>query len=213
MLRFNPQTILGARSLPIPRRPRPSPRRDIPLIHLAQRHGDDPIIAVDFVTVYYSSKDTEATVSGLEIFGSEIFKAVEADMTSQHYLDNYAASGNLYSDEACFAVDKIFGFFKISAGESMTKASKSSYTDGAPKDPLKEIGSVFHVYDLVFVYFFIAAGFTLLTMTILIALTKKNKSAGDYAAIALRAIVGLALTLVAAVERNYTAQEHFLFSI
>ncbi|KAL8926704.1 MAG: hypothetical protein Q9208_002778 [Pyrenodesmia sp. 3 TL-2023] len=80
-------------------------------------------------------------------------------------------------------------FFERVCKASVTKASKSSYTIGAPKDPLKNLGSVFHVYDVVFVCFFVAAGCALLTMAILIALTKKNKCAGDYAAIALRAVV------------------------
>lgn len=179
-------------------------------------------LALGFGTVYNSSNDTDTIASNLGLFATEIFNAVEADVSKYNitsYLSNLAASGDPNSDEAYLALADIFAslqtavfkFFKISAAESVVKASKSN-TDGAPKDPFKDLGSVFHVYDLVFVYFFVAAGCTLLMMAILIALAKKNKCAGDYAAIALRAIVGLALTLVAAVKGNYTAQEHFLFS-
>lgn len=136
------------------------------------------------------------------------------------FLSDLAASPNPNSNAAWYASDDIFAtlqtavfkYYKISAAESSAKADSSHYINGAPHDPFKDLGSVFHVYDLVFVYFFIAAGCTLLMMAILIALAKKNKCGGDYAAIALRGAVGFALALLAAVKGDYSAQEHFLYS-
>ena len=135
------------------------------------------------------------------------------------YLTALKESGDPNSDKALESASDILvtlanatlKYFKI-AGSKASQTAKSLADPATPKDPFKDLSSVLHVYDLVFVYFFIAAGCTLLMMAVLVFAAKKNKCAGDYAAVALRAVVGLALTLVAAVKGNYTAQEHFLYS-
>lgn len=179
------------------------------------------LLDVNFTGLYYSSNDTVVIASDLGYAATTLFKELEVDGSKYNitsYLGDLAASGDPTSDDALFAAGEILAvmytevlkYFKISAAKSATKAS--SFTDGGPKDPFKDIDSILHVYDLVFVYFFVAAGCTLLMMAVLIALAKKNKCSGDYAAIALRAVVGVGLACVAAVKGNYTAQEHFLYS-
>lgn len=49
-------------------------------------------------------------------------------------------------------------------------------------------------------------------MAILIAISKKGKCAGDYAAILLRLDVGCALAMISIVKINTAAQQDFLYT-
>lgn len=131
--------------------------------------------------------------------------------------DALAASVNLDSEQAINATREIFGlllrsilkYFNLKGSK---KDSKINFSSDAVKDPFQDLESIDAVYDLIFVYFFVAAGCTLLMMSILIALAKKNKCLGDYAAIALRAVVGLGLAGVAGVKGNNESTGRFLWS-
>lgn len=131
--------------------------------------------------------------------------------------DALAASVDMDSEQAINATREIVGlllrsifqFFSLKPPKMDTKVNLAPNT---LNDPFKDINSSLHVYDLVFVYFFVAAGCTLLMMSILIALAKKNKCLGDYVAIILRAVVGLGLAGVAGLKGHPTSQERFLMS-
>lgn len=147
-----------------------------------------------------------------DIIAAESFKS-----NISFAFDTLAASVDMNSEQAFNASEEIVGlllrstlkFFNIKASK---KATQMSFSPDARMDPFQHIESVLHVYDLVFVYFFVAAGCTLLMMSILIALAKKKKCLGDYVAIVLRAVVGLGLAGLAGIKGNATIQERFLMS-
>ncbi|KAG8526054.1 uncharacterized protein KY384_000816 [Bacidia gigantensis] len=142
---------------------------------------------------------------------------LQADLTKYNitpYVDALVASGNATSDEAFNDADQIlntittaiFKYFKIEAPKSMAKKASGD------KDPFSDLTTILSVYDLVFQYFFAAAGCTLVMMAIMVALSKKGKVAGDYAVISIRAVIGAGLALVALVSTNYTARDNFLYT-
>lgn len=146
----------------------------------------------------------------------------EADATKfnvSQYINALSSSGNITSEEAVSAIDGIaltimnviLSYFKIKAPKKASKKA-SKPQDPSNKDPYVVLGNAISVYDTVMIYFFVAAGLTLIIMGLQIALAKKRKCAGDYAAIVLRLVVGLALALTALVTTNVNHQEHFLYS-
>lgn len=126
-----------------------------------------------------------------------------------------AASVDVDSEQALKAIGDIVGmllrsivqFFNLKAPKKDTPI-----TFTGPTDPFSYVNSVFHVYDLVFVYFFVAAGCTLLMMSVLIALAKKNKCLGDYVVITLRAVVGIGLASIVALKGHSPSMERFIMS-
>lgn len=179
-------------------------------------------LILDFVKIYDSSNDTLVLAARFSNFSEASLKTVEADVSKfnvTQYIYDLAAEPEWDSDPAYVAVEDIFGtlisatfkFFKI-------QASKKDLSQSQPKgsavklDPLTDLYNALKVYDLVFVYFFIAAGLTLILMAVLIALAKKGKCAGDYTAILLRLVVGCGLAMISIVKVNTAAQQNFLYS-
>ena len=72
--------------------------------------------------------------------------------------------------------------------------------DDLPPD--EKLYEVFSTYDLVYEYFFLAAGLTLVMLAVLLWLGKKEKTIGEYSSIALRCIVGLGLCLLVLMETS-----------
>ncbi len=172
--------------------------------------------------IYYSSPNTTVIASALGTFASDMYTDFDADASKYNvttFLSRLAASGDPNSAAARYASADIFAtletaalkYFHIEGAKAAVKTS-ASYTTGAPKDPFKDLKSVAHVYDLVYVYFFVAAGCTLLMMAALIAVSKRNKCLGDYVAVALRGTVGFALACVAGVIGNYNPHTRYLYS-
>lgn len=135
--------------------------------------------------------------------------------------DSLAASASLTSEPAVKAMEEIFGllirslfkFFNLKAPKKESKGDSFSGNATALKDPFQDLRAFVQVYDVVLVYFFVAAGCTLLMMAILIVLGKKNKCLGDYVAIVLRATLGLGLAgIIAALQRDGTSLQRFLLS-
>lgn len=171
--------------------------------------------------IYSSSNDTRVLAAEFSDISKDILKAVDADLSkfnvTQYIYD--LAESEWDSDAAWVAVNDILGtlinatfkYFKIQA--SKKDLSQSQPKDSAVKpDPLTDLYNALKVYDLVFVYFFIAAGLTLILMAVLIALAKKGKCAGDYTAILLRLVVGCGLAMISIVKVNTAAQQNFLYS-
>ena len=177
-----------------------------------------------FDEVYSLSNDTSLLADSFRESSKVLYKLVEADESKYNissYLTSLKDAGDPNSDKAIEAFYNIFftlanaalKFFKISEPKASSKTNPfDTTTPSLPKDPSKVYSSQLHVYDLVFVYFFVAAGITLIMLSILITIAKKNKCAGDWAAIALRAVVGVGLALVAAVKGNLTFQEHYMYT-
>lgn len=172
-----------------------------------------------FDEIYSSSNDTLVLAADFSDFSKDLLKSVEADVSKfnvTQYINDLAAESKWDSDPAYVAVEGIFGtlinatfkYFKIQA----SKKDLSTKDSAVKPDPLTDLLNALKVYDLVFVYFFIAAGLTLILMAVLIALAKKGKCAGDYAAILLRLVVGCGLAMISIVKASTAAQQKFLYS-
>ena len=103
----------------------------------------------------------------------------------------------------------VLKYFKIS-GPSKKKSSLDDLAK--PQDVFKDFDSTFHTYDLVYIYMFIAAGFTLILMALLILIAKHRRVAGDYAAVAVRVTFGTILACLAAMVTNQDRQTAFMSS-
>lgn len=179
------------------------------------------LIVLRFDEIYSSTNNTAILAYEFLDFSKALLKTVEADagkFNVTQYIHDLAAESEWDTEAAFAAVDGIFGtlinatfkFFKIQASKKDLSQSKKDPT--VKPDPLTELYNALKVYDLVFVYFFIAAGLTLAMMAILIALAKKGKCAGDYAAILLRLAVGSGLAMISIVKVNTAVQQKFLYS-
>ena len=173
----------------------------------------------DFDKIYYSTNNTAVLASEFSDFAKSLLKTVDADAVKYNvtqYIYDLRAESRLDTEAAYMAVDGIFGtLIKATFNYFKIQASKKSETQKDPSvrpDPLRELYNVLKIYDLVFIYFFVAAGLTLVMMAVLIALAKKGKCAGDYAAIILRLLVGSGLAMISIVAVNSAAQQRYLYS-
>lgn len=175
-------------------------------------------ITAEYATIYEKFNTTTDIANAFNDYSTKLLKSVNADLTVYNvtsFITDLKKEKDAQSEKALSAVTGLLGtlvnatfkFFKIQA----SKRTAKTY-DKKVKDPIAELDKVVKVFDLVFVYFFIAAGLTLIIMAVLIALAKKGKCAGDYAAIILRLVVGVALAMITALKSNPNLQDHFLFS-
>lgn len=184
-------------------------------------------VIAGFAQTYQSSSDTAQISLRLDSYINSIadnHAELKNNIAAERYQSNIssafdalAASVNPDSEQAMKATSEIFSLLLRSIFESFhiktpDEDSTVNFSPDSLKDPFQDLNSILHVYDLVFVYFFVAAGCTLLMMSLLLVRQVKNKCLGDYAAIASRAVVGLGLAGVAGVKGNYTSKEHFLWS-
>ncbi|KAL8769546.1 MAG: hypothetical protein Q9209_004477 [Squamulea sp. 1 TL-2023] len=170
-------------------------------------------------TIWESTNSTSQLADAFSNVSSNLLKDVEADPAKTNvtgYLDTLRNSGDASSDVAVDAayeilltlVNATLKFFKIQAAQKTTKDP----IVGEAKDPDSDLGNALIVYDLVFLYFFVAAGLTLILMAVLMILNKKGRWVkGDVIGIAVRIIVGTGLALVALVKTNITSEEQFLY--
>ncbi len=179
------------------------------------------LIILHFDEIYSSSNDTAVLASEFSEFSKSLLKTVEADAVKYNvtqYIYDLRAELEWDTEAAYVAVDGIFGtlinatfkYFKIQASKKDESQTQKDPT--IRPDPLRDLYNVLKVYDLVFVYFFVAAGLTLVMMAVLIALAKKGKCAGDYAAILLRLVVGGGLAMISIITVNTAAQQNYLYS-
>ncbi|KAL8735395.1 MAG: hypothetical protein Q9166_000940 [cf. Caloplaca sp. 2 TL-2023] len=181
---------------------------------------------VDHVYTIYDTiwSSTNSTVELADMFGvlsTDILKAAEADPTKYNvtgHLITLRNSGDASSDVAIDSafeilvtmVNATLKFFMIQAAQ---KTTKDPIPANETKDPYTDLGNALIVYDLVFLYFFVAAGLTLILMAVLVVLNKRGKLVkGDWIAVGLRLVVGAGIATVAAMKTNYTAEERFLYS-
>ena len=177
-------------------------------------------ISNEYISLYFSTDNVTAIAEGFAEYIDIDYTFFEADYSKYNvtdYLLKIQDSGDAMSDDALGAADDVVNtvtkaalkFFKISQSKAAEKAAE--YSD-APKSSIDSLLNILHVYDLVFVYFFVAAGITLITLGVMIALAKKKKVLGDYVAIGLRCVVGVGLAGVAGLLANEDAQKNFLQS-
>lgn len=169
--------------------------------------------------IIYAKFNTSAEIgNAFDEYSTKLLKSVKADLSVYNvtsFIVDIKKEKDPSSDKALSAVTGLLGnlinatfkFFKIQASKRTPKTD-----DKKVKNPIAELEKVVKVFDLVFIYFFVAAGVTLIMMAVLIALAKKGKCAGDYVAIMLRLIVGVALTMITVVKANPNLQDQFLFS-
>ncbi len=172
-------------------------------------------IITDCLSIYNSTNDTIALASALNNKSSSTLQRLKTTSVTYNvtgYLNDLATRNNTQSDEARADVyDTIltltkatFSFFQISTSETPSSNSRP--------DLISDIYQVFKVYDLVFSYFFITAGFTLIIMAILVAVAQEIRCAGDYAAIVLRLVIGTGLAMVTIIKTDSNARDNFISS-
>lgn len=134
------------------------------------------------------------------------------------YLNTLRNSSDASSDvanDAAFGivitlVNATLKFFKIEAAKKETPSWVGGETG---RGPYADLGNALIVYDLVFLYFFVAAGLTLVLMAVLMVLGKRGKMArGDWIRGGVRVGVGAGLSCVSVVKTSFTAEERFIFS-
>lgn len=175
-------------------------------------------ITAEYEIIYAKFNTTADIGNALDTYSTKLLSSVKADLTVYNvtsFISDIKKEKDPQSEKALSAVTGLLGtlinatfkFFKIQASKRTAKTD-----DKKVKNPIAELDKVVKVFDLVFIYFFVAAGVTLIIMAVLIALAKKGKCAGDYAAIILRLLVGVALTMITVVKANPNLQDQFLFS-
>lgn len=180
------------------------------------------LIILNFYKICISSNDTSVLAANFSAFSKDLLKRVEAEtgkFNVTKYIYHLEAEPNLDTEAAVEAVDSIswtlinatLKFFKIQASKKNLSKTQKDFSV-KPDDPFTDLYNTLKVYDLVFVYFFVTAGLTLVMMAVLIALAKKGKCAGDYVAILLRLVAGCGLAMISIVKVNTAAQQNFLFS-
>ncbi|KAL9008672.1 MAG: hypothetical protein Q9173_006226 [Seirophora scorigena] len=148
-----------------------------------------------------------------------VMEQVHADRVKYNvtgYLTALQQAGYANGDEAKAAVYDIFivldnatlKFFKIDADPNRPRIHARWITT-----PSSDDGSG-PVYDLVFVYFFVAAGLTLVLTAVLMVLNRPRlwHCKGDWATVGVRVVVGAGLALVAVMNKNDTSKGRFLYS-
>ncbi|KAL8804118.1 MAG: hypothetical protein Q9182_002751 [Xanthomendoza sp. 2 TL-2023] len=171
--------------------------------------------------IWSSTNNTTELADRFSILSATILKDSEADPIKYNvtgYLNTLRQSTDSSSDVAVDSafevlvtlVNAALKFFHIQAAE---KTTKEPLAGGEDKNPYADLGNALIVYDLVFLYFFVAAGLTLVFMALLIFLNKRGRLVkGDWLGIGLRVVVGTGIACVSIVKTSYTAEERFLYS-
>lgn len=172
-------------------------------------------ITDEYENIYANYTTTRDIANAFDAYSTKLLKSVNADLTMYNvtsFISDIRNEKDPSSDKALSAVTGLLGTL-VNATFKFFKIKTAAKTDEKKvKNPAAELYKVVQVFDLVFVYFFIAAGVTLIVMAVMIALAKKGKCAGDYAAIILRLVVGILLIMITAVKANQNLQDQFLFS-
>ncbi len=171
-------------------------------------------------TIWDSTNSTISLASQFRNLSTTILQDIQADPVK------YNVTGFLHtlktSDDASseVAVDAAFGvlltlvnatlkFFKVEAAQKTTREPLV----GDAKDPYTDLGNALIVYDLVFLYFFLAAGLTLILLAVLNILNHRGKWVrGDWISVGVRVFVGMGLAFVSLVKMDLDAEEVFLYS-
>ncbi|KAL8835068.1 MAG: hypothetical protein Q9176_007136 [Flavoplaca citrina] len=139
-------------------------------------------IYIRYDTIWDSTNSTSSLASQFQSLSNTILQDAHADPVK------YNVTGDLHtlktSDDASseVAVDAAFGvlltlvnatlkFFKIEAAQKTTREPLV----GDAKDPYTDLGNALIVYDIVFLYFFLAAGLTLILLAVLNILNHRGK--------------------------------------
>ncbi|KAL9033464.1 MAG: hypothetical protein Q9214_007503, partial [Letrouitia sp. 1 TL-2023] len=170
--------------------------------------------------IWLASNDTTVLADGFSQLGDIVLQFSEADLSKFNitgYLTDLTNEADGATEGAAVAaveilvtlVNALFKFFKIEAAKKEVKKEAAS---GLKVDPVTSLQNAIEVYDLVFVYFFVAAGLTLVIMALLMVLSKRKKVLGDWLGVALRLALGVGISLVAIVKTNFNAKDNFISS-
>ncbi|KAL8949787.1 MAG: hypothetical protein Q9222_004130 [Ikaeria aurantiellina] len=177
-----------------------------------------------YSTIWDSSTSTVDLADQYANSSYWLLQAVQADQVKYNvtgYVNDLRMAGDKSSDVASNAafeimitiVNATLKFFHIQPAHRQEDA----LGDPSPEsntDPYVDLEHALVVYDLVFLYFFLAAGLTLVLMALLIALNRQGRGfhKGDWMSIGLRLVAGTGLALVAAVKTSQMQEERFLYS-
>jgi low temperature requirement protein LtrA len=115
-----------------------------------------------------------------------------------HYVQDYNAT-NGTSEDAAYALYEIFASGSKFVFDNFKLHAPENVDHHIPSDVLN---GVYDTFSVVYVYFFIAAGCVLILLATLFILGKSHKVRADYFSIALRTLVGIALSLLATMDPN-----------
>ncbi|KAL8653033.1 MAG: hypothetical protein Q9210_002351 [Variospora velana] len=152
-------------------------------------------LIVDRYSTFWSNNSSSTIDLAQQIgnFSTGLLERLHADPVNYKvtgYLTSLRYAGDPNGDEANAAVHNIvlvlvgatLKFFKIKAAPSATTVPRvlarsiTTPTDGdSESDPNADIWAALQVYDLVFVYFFVAAGLALVLMAVLMGLNKRQR--------------------------------------
>ncbi|KAL8883212.1 MAG: hypothetical protein Q9192_007352 [Flavoplaca navasiana] len=172
-------------------------------------------------TIWDSINNTTSLASQFQNLSTTILHDAHADPVKYNvagYLHTMRKSEDASSE---VAVDAAFGvlltlvnatlkFFKIEAAQ---KTTQQTPLVGDAKDPYTNLGNALITYDHVSLYFFLAAGLTLILLPVLNILNHRGKWVkGDWIGLGARVVVGLGLAFVSLVKMDLDVEEVFLYS-
>lgn len=172
-------------------------------------------------TIWDSTNSTTSLASQFQNLSTTILHEAQADPVKYNvtgYLNTLRQSEDTSREVAVDAafnilltlVNATLKFFRI---EAAAKTTQQTPLVGDAKDPYTDLGNALIVYDLVFLYFFLAAGLTLNLLAILNILNHKGEwPKGDLIGMGARIFVGMGLALVSLVKMDFNAEEVFLYS-
>ncbi|KAI4250932.1 MAG: hypothetical protein L6R42_008564, partial [Xanthoria sp. 1 TBL-2021] len=171
-------------------------------------------------SIWDSTNSTASLATQFEDLSAYVLHSTQANPVKYNvtgYLDILRNSGDASSDVAIDSafeilltlVNATLKFFKIEAA----KKTARDPAVGEAKDPYTDLGNALIVYDLVFLYFFLAAGLTLILLAVLNILNHKGRWVkGDWIGVAVRVLVGMGIALVSLVKTDISSEEVFLYS-
>ncbi|KAL8652839.1 MAG: hypothetical protein Q9226_004091 [Calogaya cf. arnoldii] len=171
-------------------------------------------------TIWDTTNNTTILAHEFSLLSTLILHDVHADPIKYNvtsYLTTLRNSNDSSSDVAIDAafdilltlVNATLKFFKIEAAAKTTQDPAV----GDARDPYTDLGNALIVYDLVFLYFFLAAGLTLILLAVLNILNHKGSWVkGDWIGLAVRVLVGMGIAFVSLMKTDISSEEVFLYS-
>ncbi|KAL9035058.1 MAG: hypothetical protein Q9180_005061, partial [Flavoplaca navasiana] len=162
-------------------------------------------------TIWDSTNSSTSLASQFQNLSTTIIHEAHADPVKYNvagYIHTLRMTGDASSE---VAVDAAFGVL-LTLIEAAQKTTREPLV-GDARDAYTDLGNALTVYDLVFLYFFLAAGLTLILLAVLNILNHKGKWVkGDWTGLRVRVFVGMGSAFVILVKMDLDAEEVCLYS-
>ena len=155
-----------------------------------QMYSDNPhslnISAINN-TIYDVFNNFVNSTEGASPYYEEAFARLEGTLGNT---TNRTEAGIAFLDIVTSVEDVVLNTYNIHIKESVE-------TEDVAKNLVNAQEDIFATFTTVFLYFFVAAGVTLILLALLFYLGKRRKTRGEYLSMAVRIFFGLGLTLIA----------------